>query len=92
MDRSDKVAMTAAYDEVGRCRYINIYLNDPNLTVSEVAAAVRAIFKPDGALTVSPPTTWTPPTTAGSYRGTAVTDTTELRITDGQSHKRGWLT
>lgn len=48
-DGMDKVTVTGHYDEAGTCRSIFVYLNDSIVTTSDVAAAVRAVFRPDVA-------------------------------------------
>lgn len=49
----DKVTVTAHYDDSGRCRSIFVYLNDDFVTTTDVAAAVRAVFRPEAQ-----PPTW----------------------------------
>lgn len=43
----DKVTVTAHYDDRGLCRSIYVYLNDDMISTSDVAAAVKAVFKPE---------------------------------------------
>lgn len=85
----DKVSVAASYDTNGRCVSIIVYLNDTVVSAEDVAFAVRSVFRPDSGITVSPPKTWTPPTT---LRDRSQADTiTDLQITDGSASSRKWF-
>lgn len=47
----DKVTVTGHYDDYGACRQIFVYLNGDDVTASDVAEAVRAVFRPDPGVT-----------------------------------------
>lgn len=46
-DDTDKATICAHYDDDGRCRSVFVYLNDTYVTTADVAAAVRAVFRPE---------------------------------------------
>lgn len=43
----DKVTIVGHYDDAGRARSIFVYLNDESVSTQDVAAAIRAVFKPE---------------------------------------------